>query len=117
MTRVESKCFSHEEMKMGCPLNNLANEMAPIDERFRLLVEEIFQNWRNAFAQALRTSQENGYIRPEVPVDKVSAFLVSALEGGASQIKNSMDENLMRNILDMTADYLKSLRSQPVEVS
>ena len=114
---LEQKEFCAEEIELGCPLNNLANEMAPIDDRFRLLIEEIFQGWRDRFAQALKTSQERGYIRADIPTVKAAAFLVGALEGGASQVKSARNPELMRHILDMAAQYLKDLRPQTVEVT
>src|SRR5215471_3863271 len=36
----------------GCPLNKLAQEMSPLDEKFRQLLEKIYFAWRETMAAA-----------------------------------------------------------------
>src|SRR4026208_1323742 len=36
----------------GCPLNNLAQEMSPLDEKFRQSLEKIYVAWRETMAAA-----------------------------------------------------------------
>ena len=36
----------------GCPLNNLAQEMSPLDEKFRQSLEKIYVAWRESMAAA-----------------------------------------------------------------
>src|SRR5215470_15151364 len=49
--------FAREEdasgrLIQGCPLNNLAQEMAPLDEGFRRRLEKIYSAWREALEAA-----------------------------------------------------------------
>ena len=37
----------------GCPFNNLAQEMSPVDEGFRTRLQAILDEWMNALASAL----------------------------------------------------------------
>jgi len=36
------------DIEMSCPMNNLSQEMSLADESFRLRIEAIYQDWRNA---------------------------------------------------------------------
>src|SRR5271168_4725220 len=44
----------------GCQLNNLAQEMSPLDAGFRKRLERIFDAWREAVASVLRAGQMRG---------------------------------------------------------
>src|SRR5262245_48411862 len=50
--------FMKEELEMGrmaqgCPLNNLAQEMSPLDEGFRKRIERVYAAWRESLEAAL----------------------------------------------------------------
>ncbi|HEX5871212.1 MAG TPA: TetR/AcrR family transcriptional regulator, partial [Longimicrobium sp.] len=47
----------------GCPLNNLAQEMSPLDEGFRGRIDALYDRWRTTFAAALREGMEMGAVR------------------------------------------------------
>ncbi len=44
---------NNKSLTLGCSLNNLAQEMSPIDEGFRKQIEKIFQSWQLAIEDAL----------------------------------------------------------------
>ncbi len=99
-----------EEIELGCPLNNLAQEMSPLDERFRRLLDATFEAWRKGFAQALKRGQANGTVRRDVDARKVAAFLVAAAEGSYGLAKNASSRSMLRSNLETLATYLDSLR-------
>ena len=43
--------ITEEDIQCGCPLNNLAQEMAPVDEGFRLACEAVYRSWRKGIEQ------------------------------------------------------------------
>ena len=49
-----------KDVKDGCPLANLAQEMSRLDEQFRKRLEKIFHLWQEAIATALRRGQSQG---------------------------------------------------------
>jgi TetR/AcrR family transcriptional repressor of nem operon len=94
----------------GCPLNNLAQEMSPLDEGFRQRLEKIYVAWRLAVATALGRGIRAGKVRKDVSPSKVAAFIVAALEGIMGTAKNSQNEQLLWEAGDALCDYLDSLR-------
>ena len=98
--------------RLGCPLNNLAQEMSPLDEGFRKRLESIFRDWREGMAMALRRGQEKGQVRSDVDPSQAADFFLAALEGSISLAKNAQDRNLFDSCQAGLARYLESLRAQ-----
>jgi TetR/AcrR family transcriptional repressor of nem operon len=101
------------EVELGCPLNNLAQEMSPLDERFRRVVNATFELWRDGFARALERGQAEGTVRRDVDARKVAAFLVAAAEGSYGLAKNARSAAMLRSNLELLSGFLDSLRPAP----
>ena len=54
------------DVKGGCPLVNLAQEMSQLDEQFRKRLERIFHAWQEGIAMALRRGQSSGNSSPRL---------------------------------------------------
>jgi TetR/AcrR family transcriptional regulator, transcriptional repressor for nem operon len=102
-----------DELELGCPLNNLAQEMSPLDERFRRVVNATFELWRNGFAEALRRGQTRGSVRREIDAKKVAGFVVAAIEGSYGLAKSAQSAPMLRSNLELLSDYLDTLRPAP----
>ncbi len=111
--RTRASSLTADEIELGCPLNNLAQEMSPLDERFRRLVDATFEAWRKGFAQALERGQADGSVRQDADARKVAAFLVAAAEGSYGLAKSANSRTMLRSNLETLATYLDSLRPAP----
>src|SRR5712692_11755266 len=94
------------DQRLGCPLNNLAQEMSPLDEGFRKRLEGVFRERREGIAKALRRGQEMGQIRSDVDTVEAADFFLAALEGSVSLAKNAQDRNLFDNCKAGLSRYL-----------
>jgi TetR/AcrR family transcriptional repressor of nem operon len=101
------------EVELGCPLNNLAQEMSPLDERFRRRISTTFETWIDGFARVLERGQAEGTIKRDVNTRQVATFLVGALEGSYGLAKNAKSKPMLRGNLDVLSALLESLRPQP----
>ncbi len=97
----------------GCPLNNLAQEMSPLDEGFRQRIQSALRSWRQGVGQALRRGQRAGTVNPSVDADRAATFLVAAMEGTIGLAKNSQSESVFDDSVYGFELFLDSLR--PVE--
>jgi TetR/AcrR family transcriptional regulator, transcriptional repressor for nem operon len=104
-----SELTAHE-VELGCPLNNIAQEMSPLDERFRRRVSATFETWIDGFAQVLERGQVEGTIKRDVDTRQVAAFLVGALEGSYGLAKSTRSKTMLRANLDVLSALLESLR-------
>jgi TetR/AcrR family transcriptional regulator, transcriptional repressor for nem operon len=98
-------------VELGCPLNNLAQEMSPLDERFRRRIAFVFETWIESFAQALERGRSEGTVRREVDARKVATFVVSSIEGSFGLAKSAKSAPLLRENFEVLHEFLDGLRT------
>lgn len=107
--------LSYEDMavacQLGCPFNNLAQEMSAVDEGFRRRLQGIFDMWRQSYAEALRRGRQSGWVREDVDPDQVAVFIVSSLEGGVGVAKTAREPKHLATCRDALVHYLETLRA------
>ena len=96
---------------LGCPLNNLMQEMSPVDETFRLHLNALFQDWVGVVAAALKRGQKSGEVRQDVDAEETAFFIVSALEGCIGMSKNTQSVSAFRGCLKQLCSYLETLKT------
>jgi TetR/AcrR family transcriptional regulator, transcriptional repressor for nem operon len=101
-----------EHIRGGCPVNNLAQEMSPLDEGFRKRLAKQFDDWRNAIADALRRGQQGGTVRDDLDPEETATFLMATYEGYISLAKNSQDAESLQSGMRSMAKYLETLRAK-----
>ena len=107
--------MSEEMCCLGCPLNNLAQELSAVDEEFRVKIESIVTEWRETLAEAFTRGQRAGNVRTDVDALAMATFLIAAVEGMAGVAKATHSREVL---LEMTAPaivFLESLRPQAEE--
>jgi AcrR family transcriptional regulator len=107
---VEGESVRPEDVRGGCPLNNLAQEMSPLHEGFRKRLAMLFQAWREGIAGALREGQAQGRVRRDVKPAEAAGFLIATLEGYVSLAKNAQDAEVMKAGIRNIVGWLQSLR-------
>ncbi len=100
-----------EDIRWSCPLLNLAQEMSPLDERFRKRLERLFLSWQEGVAALLRKGQSQRTVRRDLNPDEVASFLVAMVEGYASLAKNAQDVRVWEVGIRNIVGWLKSLRA------
>lgn len=96
---------------LGCPLNNLMQEMSPVDEGFRLRLNGVFEAWVGVVAAALARGRTAGEVRGDVDPDATAFFIVSALEGCVGMSKNTQSVAAYRGCLAQLGGFLDTLRA------
>jgi TetR/AcrR family transcriptional regulator, transcriptional repressor for nem operon len=99
------------DVRGGCQLNNLAQEMSPLDAGFRKRLATIFNTWRKAVASILREGQAHGTVRRDVDAADAAGLLIAMVEGYASLAKNAQDPKVMKSGIRTIVHWLRSLRS------
>jgi len=110
--RLDETC-SDDFFTLGCPLNNLAQEMSPIDEGFRERIGKIFQSWQAALSRALQNGQDRGTVDKTVAVEDCAMFLLSTMEGALGMTKTQQDKEVYYRCGRELQRYLNSLRAIP----
>ena len=94
----------------GCPLNNLAQEMATQDEGFQQRIAQAFGRWIEAFAAVFERGKASGHIGGDVDSRAVARFLIAALEGCIGVFKVDHSPAQWAACRSQISAYLETLR-------
>ena len=104
--------MTEADVVRGCPINNLAQEMSPVDAGFRDRIERLFHQWRDGIEQALAHARESGTLRTDVEPTSAATFIVASLEGCIGMAKNAQSHAILMQCGHGLIAYLQSLRQQ-----
>ncbi|HXH82368.1 MAG TPA: TetR family transcriptional regulator C-terminal domain-containing protein [Candidatus Tectomicrobia bacterium] len=90
----------------GCPMGNLASELADVHDGFRARLASVFEAWRERLTVALREAQARGEAGPDCDPEAVARFLVAALEGAILLTKVTKDIRHMEQCVAELKRYL-----------
>jgi len=99
------------DVKAGCPLVNLTQEMSLLDEQFRKRLERIFHAWQEAIATTLRRGQSQGTVRRDLVPEETASFLIAMVEGYEVLAKNAQDAKVWNMGIRNIVRWLNSLRT------
>src|SRR5262249_46307960 len=104
------KVLETAPLNLGCPLNNLAQEMSPLDRGFRWRTQQVFELWMQTFELALRRGQAAGTVSPTIDSRAVAFALVAEIEGIPSLPRTSQDRRVLRLGLQNLRRHLDAMR-------
>jgi AcrR family transcriptional regulator len=99
-----------EYVTLGCPLNNLMQEMSPLDAEFKEHLGRIVTLWKSSIEETLFRAREQGQIRPEVDCMAAALFIVSAWEGCRGVAKSLQSDEVFRSCMGQLRGYVEGLR-------
>jgi len=99
------------DVKRGCPLVNLTQEMSLLNEHFRKRLEKIFTAWQEGIAVALRDGQSAGTVRRDLVPEETASFLIAMVEGYEVLAKNAQDPKVWNVGTKNIVTWLSSLRA------
>lgn len=108
---IEEKIASADEsvIRYGCPLNNLIQEMSPLDESFRQGLQKIIERWVEVVAEALKEGQASGKVRAGTAPQDIALFIVASIEGCVGLGKNAQSVTAYQRCLKQLQVYIQSL--------
>lgn len=109
---VQCDTMCAEQMRHGCPINNLAQEMSPLDEGFRERVSAIYRHWQLSLEGAFERAQALGTMDPATDAQGLATLIVATTQGAVGLVKNAMDESLFRQAITALIVYLRAQRIQ-----
>ena len=98
-----------EFIRLGCPLNNLMQEMSPLDAGFKDKLNAILAEWGQVIESALQRGQTGGVIRADVDCRAAALFIVSAWEGCIGIAKSLQSSEGFSVCMAQLRHYLTSL--------
>ena len=112
MIRQAGETFSITDINLGCPLTNLAQEMAPIDEGFRTRLIDIYEKWHQSITDVMTRAKESGYIIDEADPYTLAVTIVATMEGALSAAKVAQNLDKLYHAGSGLIQYLQLIRKQ-----
>jgi len=106
---IDGEIFA--DVNLGCPLQNLSQEMSGLDEDFRTYLNGIHDAWRTAIADALRRGQETNKVRTDISADATAAMIIATHQGTVGLVKTAQNIAVGASSFKAFYQYLNSLRS------
>ena len=98
-------------LRTGCPLNNLVQEMSPIDAGFRRRLKSALNRWIDGIEEHIRRGQESGFIDPDADARQAAHFIVLLHEGIFGMLKGLGDPVAFHTFFASVRSYLRSLEA------
>jgi len=93
----------------GCKLNNLVQELSPIDTDFKNALEKVYVNFESIFEEVLIKAIKIGEIKHDDP-KALSMYIVASLEGCLGTAKKSHDGEVFQTCISQLDLFLQSLK-------
>ncbi|MFS4459155.1 TetR/AcrR family transcriptional regulator [Bdellovibrio sp. HCB2-146] len=97
------------ELKLGCPLNNLVQEMAPVDPGFKTRLQSALNFWIDEMDVHLKRAKKNGYLRSDINTRHVAQFVVMTHEGFYGMLKGLDDPKAFDAMFDSLKRYFETI--------
>jgi len=100
--------MSCSEVVCGCPLNNLCEEMANVDEGFRLRILSMQEQLNQLIVDALLKISDD--LREDLSLSQVGYFIVATLNGATTLSKSSRNKALFQQVITELCIYIRALK-------
>lgn len=77
----------HFDVRYGCPMVNLIEEMSPLNPAFNSSLKQIVLSWVNAIESCLERGQGIGAVNRHINVNEVAMYIVTGYSGARNMGK------------------------------
>jgi AcrR family transcriptional regulator len=98
------------QVKYGCPVGNLTQEMTPWNNQFSKALTELVDQWKNTIEKAIPNAKKLGIVREDVNGEQVAFFIMSGYWGIRNFGKLQDNNSCYVVYLKEFRNYLNSLK-------
>ena len=98
--------FTSRDLRYGCLIGNLSQEMADQSDAFRVCLDEIMAGWHRAFTTCLQEAQETGQLCKSLDAEKFANFCLDSWEGAMLRAKLSKSAAPLEDFVSIVFEVL-----------
>lgn len=98
-----------ELVALGCPLNNLTQELSAADESVKSRTSAVLQDWIEKTESHLKRAREGGYLRKDVNTRELAEFIVTFQEGTFAMGKALNDRRIFDSMYNSFKQHIDSV--------
>ncbi|MBU6340948.1 MAG: TetR/AcrR family transcriptional regulator [Bacteroidetes bacterium] len=102
--------LTDQDVQYGCALNNLTQEMAPIDAGFQARLKKVILSMHRSIEEGLKNGQIAGAFRTDFNPTQMAFFILSTIEGAFSVGKATRSKVIFEMGLMQLLEFVKTLR-------
>lgn len=106
----KAETYKNEVRFKGCPLNNLNQEMAAIDDGFHERLEKVMNNIHKGIIKALERGQQQELVRKDINPEKIAMFIMASYQGIIGAAKCMQAPHLLEDLFGTLNEYIDTLR-------
>jgi TetR/AcrR family transcriptional repressor of nem operon len=110
MNQLIGKAPSNQ-LRLGCPLNNLVQEMTNIDQKFAGKLFDVIDYWIDGIEAALKQGVKNGYVKNSIKPREVATYIVMFHEGMYGFLKAQPDHRVFLSLFKVFRQQLDAYRA------
>lgn len=98
--------MTEDSLVLGCPLNNLIQEMSSVDPVFSEKLRSVMGMWIDELEKYLRKAQSGGYLIQTADPRQLAEFVVMVHEGVFGMAKSLKNKKVMWSIYGSLREHL-----------
>jgi TetR/AcrR family transcriptional regulator, transcriptional repressor for nem operon len=113
------KCFKNtfenwpdELVTLGCPLNNLTQELSASDESIKIKTHAVLTEWIEKTKEHLKRAQKEGYLKKNVNTQELAEFIVTFQEGTFAMGKAMNDRKIFNSMCKNFKHHIDSVSTK-----
>ena len=103
------KNFTEKEKALGCPANNMINEIGCSIHDFREPLRKLMDGWKEALIDVIEIGKKNKEIKESIDTNAAATYLICSFEGARGIRKIYDDDALFNNYLEAVKEYIKNI--------
>ncbi|MCK9276192.1 MAG: TetR/AcrR family transcriptional regulator [Syntrophales bacterium] len=100
--------FEKLNFKYGCPIGNMMQEMADLNDSFRERITQVYSKLSACIEVCIREGQETGHIPAKLDAEETAHFIMNSWEGAIMHMKLTKDERPLTACRKHVKDKLTS---------
>lgn len=97
------------QLKLGCPLNNLVQEMTPLDPGFRRRLRKSLNLWIDEMERHLIRAKKGKFIKSDVNCRELARFVVMTHEGFYGMLKGMGEPGIFEDLYRSLERYFQAI--------
>ena len=98
------------DIRYGCPINNLIQEMSPIKDSFKASLQLVIDTWKQAIISELENGKKTGKVNKDIDSNSVAEFIIVSYEGLRGTGKVYQNFKLYESYIKQLKFYLEMLK-------
>ncbi len=101
------KDFAAGNYQHGCPIGNIAGELALASDEVKSAVTAAIGTWETELARGLKAQKLRGYLKPSADPTEIALFIISVIEGALLLSKTSNSPRYLDAAVGQINQYMK----------